>query len=96
MACPGEGSVRNRQGWAREEEEEGFDRWGGADVGGMAAAEAEGTSGAGCLLGTTRAFPVAPRVEDANSWVPGRPPLFTQAKTGWRVHRPCKLLWATS
>jgi hypothetical protein len=95
-ACPGEGGMRNRQGWAGEEEE-GVDRWGGADVvGGMAAAEAEGTSGAGCLLGTTRAFPVAPWVEDANSEFRGGPPLLTQAETGWRLHRPCKLLWATS
>lgn len=45
-ACPGEGGMRNRQGLAGEEEEEGLDHWGGADVGGMAAAEAEGTSGA--------------------------------------------------
>lgn len=41
-ACPGEGGMRNRRGPAREEEE-GVDRWGGADVGGIAAAEAEGT-----------------------------------------------------
>lgn len=46
-ACPGEGAIRNHQGRAgEEEEEEGLDHWGGADVGGMAAAEAEGTSGA--------------------------------------------------
>lgn len=81
-ACPGEGSMRNRQGRAGREKEEGLDHWGGADVGGMAAAEAEGTSGAGCLLGTTRAFPVAPRVEDANTEFRGGPHCSLKQRLG--------------
>lgn len=63
----------NRQGRAGEEEK-GLDLCGGADVGGIVAAEAEGTSGAGCLLGTTPAFPVAPRGEGENPEFRGEDP----------------------
>lgn len=62
----------DRQGRAGEERE-GLDLWGRADVGGTVAAEAEGTSGAGCLLGTTPAFPVASGGEEANPEFRGGP-----------------------
>lgn len=42
-------------------------------MGGTVAAEAEGTSGAGCLLGTTPAFPVASGGEEANPEFRGGP-----------------------
>lgn len=49
-ACPGEGAIRNRQGPAgeeeKEEEEEGLDHWGGADVEGWLRRKQRGPPGA--------------------------------------------------
>lgn len=72
-ARPGEGGTLEPTGPGRGGGVEGLDLWGGADVGGTVAAEAEGTSGAGCLLGTTPAFLVASGREEANPEFRGGP-----------------------